>query len=224
MSVVDIVSQLTEYCSCVDVPTDSEVQEIVNLISMYTCWTNAPCESFLLGERREVVDLPPCQDCGFEFEPFYHPFDTETFTFTVVKQVGSVITETEVDGTYNRATGKFIVDTELPKCKCLQHHCDDCEPTYSLIVTYEAGYEKLPECLLPVFCNLLEVIQAKNDCDCDADCGCNNDSADNVKYAEGDVVTVQLETDIGKILVEQYKRQMSLISLCNQKDLWGFVV
>lgn len=219
----DIVTQLEEYCPCVDSPDTEDIQEIVSIISMYTCWTNTPCETFLLGERREVVDLPPCLDCAFEFEPFYTPFDTESFDFVIVKQEGSTITEEHVDAVYNRATGKFIVDTGLPSCNCYRK-CSPCKADIKLVVTYEAGYERLPECLLPVFCNLLEVIKAKNECDCEKDCGCNSENQQNIKYAEGDIVTVQVETELGKIILHQYMKQISLISLCVERHIWGDVV
>ena len=45
-----------------------------------------------------------------------------------------------------------------------------------------------------------------------------------MKYASGDVVSVALETDIGKILVEQYKNQIGMLSLCDfGSNLWGVV-
>ena len=93
-----------------------------------------------------------------------------------------------------------------------------------MIVEYVAGYCNIPECLLPVFCNVLEVIKAKNDCKCCDDCGCENQEQQ-VKYASGDVVSVALETDIGKLLVEQYKKQIGMLSLVRCfPQLWGFVV
>lgn len=220
--ITGITDQLSEYCECVGDVEERDVEEIVNLISMYTCWTNEPCDTFLLGERREVIDLPPCLDCEFEFEPFFHPFDEDSFVFTVVKQEGMEIESTVVDHVYNPFTGKFTVDVDLPSCKCRPRKCSPCDTIYTLVVTYMAGYEELPDCLLPVFCNLLDVIQAKNECDCGQDCAC--DTEENIKYATGDVVTAALETDLGKILVEQYKRQLSLISLCEERSLWGIVV
>ena len=91
-----------------------------------------------------------------------------------------------------------------------------------MVVEYEAGYDEIPDCLLPVFCNVLEVIIAKNDCSCE-DCNCENPE-ENIRYAKGDVVTVQLETDIGKMLVEQYKNQIGMMSLCDVREMWGIVV
>lgn len=207
-----------------DSPEDTEIDEIISLVSTYTCWANEACDTFLLGERREVIDLPSCIDCGFEFEPFYHPFDENSFEFKVVKQMGYEVTEETVTAAYNYSTGKFIVDTGLPSCKCKTRSCNGCEPKYNLVVTYDAGYEELPNCLLPMFCNILDVIKAKNKCDCEKDCSCNSNGEDDVQYATGDVVTVQIETDIGKMIVEQYKRQLSLIALCDKQQLWGLVV
>ena len=219
--IADIVEQLTEYCSCVGTVEESDVKEIIDLVSMYTCWTNDPCDTFLLGARKEVIELPSCIDCPFKFVPFYHPFDLESFKFTVVKLQGTEITETEVTD-YTYLNGEFILNLPLPSCKCSCKHCG-CDPEYTLVVEYDAGYEGLPDCLLPVFCNLLDVIQAKNTCDCEKDCPCGTE--EEIKYATGDVVTAALETDLGKILVEQYKRQLSMIALCEDKpSIWGFVV
>ena len=220
--ITGIAKQLSEYCECIGDVDERDVLEIVNLVSMYTCWTDEPCDTFLLGDRREVVDLPPCLDCEFEFTPLYHPFDIESFTFTVVHQNGMDIDSEEAQFVYNQAAGTFLVDLGLPSCKCKPDRCKPCDDDYKLVVTYQAGYEALPDCLLPVFCNLLDVIQAKNECDCEKDCACNTE--EQIKYATGDVVTAALETDLGKAMVEQYKRQLALISLCEDESMWGIVV
>ena len=76
-----ILEQLQAYCDCVKDITEEDVAELVNLISIATCWQAKPCETFLVGERREVIDLPSCADCPITFEPFYQPFigvSTET--------------------------------------------------------------------------------------------------------------------------------------------------
>lgn len=224
-----IADQLKRYCGCVDVK-DSDVAELINMVSIATCWMDSPCNTFLLGERKEIIDLPECMDCAYVFEPFYHPFRPESFSFKLLKISGIEEEVTEItDYTYSEYDGKFRINTGLPSCKC-QRGCKckctcGCEDEYKLIVTYEAGYDDIPECLLPVFCNLLEVIHAKNDCSCD-DCGCGDKyGEDNITYAKGDVVTVALETDLGKMLVEDYKKQLAMISLCRaKKELWGYVV
>lgn len=219
--ITDIVEQLTEYCSCVQDVEEKDVQEIIDLVSMLTCWTNNPCDTFLMGARKEVEELPSCIDCSYKFEPFYHPFDIDSFKFTVVEVDGTTITETEVTD-YVYYNGEFILNLPLPSCECDCKRCG-CDPEYSLVIEYNAGYEGLPDCLLPVFCNLLDVIQAKNTCDCEKDCACNTEES--IQYATGDVVTAALETDLGKMLVEQYKKQLSMLSLCEERKwIWGIVV
>lgn len=227
MADINIVDQLSEYCSCVKDAREEDIAELVNVISLATCWMQNPCETFLKGERKEVIDLPDCMDCPMEFTPFYHPYDVDSFKFSLVKIEGITETVTEItDFAFSETMGLFRIDTGLPACNCKSCACG-CEPEYKLVVDYTAGYEEIPDCLLPVFCNVLEVIKAKNTCDCHDCAECDNSKyeEDNIQYATGDVVTVALETDIGKILVSQYKKQIGMISLCKTpEELWGFVV
>lgn len=215
----NLYDQLNEYCGCVDV-TEDDVAEMVNIISMATCWAVHSCETFLFSDRVEVINLPPCTECVYKFTPYYQPFDAESFSFTLVEINGVNETHTELtDWSYSSLEELFRIDLGMD-CACI-NHCG-CDPEYKLLVQYKAGYEELPDCILPVFCNLLEVIRAKNDCSCD-NCGCEGE--EDIEYARGDVVTVALETDLGKLLVENYKVQLSTISLCKEhRKLWGIVV
>lgn len=216
MSVEAIAEQLAEYCGCTDV-IDTDVTDLINIISIASGWMKEPCETFLEGERREVLDLGTCEGCPIEFKPYYHPYDVDSFTFKLVRTQGLDETVTDItDFTYSTVDSLFRIDPGLPDCDCASEVCG-CPVTYRLLIEYTAGYETLPECLLPVFCNLLEVINAKNSCECE-DCGCetNYGEADQqpyVKYKTGDVVSVFLENDLGKILVEQYKNQLAMISI-----------
>lgn len=221
---MSILEQLKEYCSCVEDIDEKDVNELITTISMATGWMKDPCDTFLTGERREVIDLPSCADCPIEFSPYYHPFTVESFKFYLVKVEGIEETVTEItDFSYHQSDGMFHIDPGLPSCKCNNCICG-CPPSYKLIVEYTAGFEELPDCLLPVFCNVLEVIHAKNECNCCNDCGCEQ-KEQQIKYASGDVVSVALETDIAKILVDQYKKQLAMISLYTHKhEIWGFVV
>ena len=237
-----LYTQLSQFCECVKEVDDKDVEDMISVVSLATGWALDPCDTFEKSDRREVIDLPPCMDCPFEFKPYYYPFDAESFTFTLVKRKGMEEERTSLlnfrysgfDIGEMKFNGGFLVDTGLPQCNCT---CEDecgCPTEYKLLVEYTAGYELLPECLLPVFCNLLEVIHAKNSCDCN-ECGCNGDTvtydangnitAQEIKYKSGDVVSVFLETDLGKMLVEQYKNQLGVISLLKQThDVWGMVV
>lgn len=237
-----LYEQLHQFCTCVEKATDRDVADMIGVVSLATGWMKNPCETFEKAERREVFDLPSCMDCPFEFEPYYKPFDADSFTFTLITRKGTEEERTPLtdflytgfDDRDMKYEGGFRVDTTLPSCDCA---CDDCGcPTeYKLLVTYDAGYDTIPECLLPVFCNLLEVISAKNSCDCEG-CGCNsgdtvtydadgNVTTQEIEYKSGDVVSVFLETDLAKILVEQYKNQLGMMSLIKlTHDIWGFVV
>ena len=219
-----IYEQLTEYCGCVDVE-EKYVEEMIHLVSMATGWGGEnPCDTFLENTRREVIDLEPCVDCPIEFKPYYRPFNPDSFSFKLIKIDGLTETATDLDFGYIESEGLFRVDTGLSDCDC-RVICG-CEPKYKLVVEYTAGYPELPDCLLPVFCNLVEVIHAKNSCDCE-ECGCETNYGENdqqpiVKYKNGDVVTVFLENDLGKMLVEQYKMQLGMLSIYEPPSrIWG---
>ena len=235
-----IEDQLRAYCQCVEDITSDDIAEMINVVSMATCWQRNPCETFLKSVRREVVDLPSCADCPIVFEPYYHPFDATTFKFYLVKVEGIEETTTEItEFKYSSLSsvkpseqedltmthGYFRVDPGLPSCKCGCNPCCGCPPEYKMIVEYEAGYEEIPDCLLPVFCHVLEVIKARRECECCNDCGCDNGSEEHqVKYPRGDLVSVALDTEIARILVQQDKNQSGMISLCRgRKYLWGVV-
>lgn len=211
--------------------TDADVFELVNIISIATCWVVEPplqgeeCKTFMKGARREVIDLPSCADCPIIFEPYFRPFDVASFKFYLVKIDGIEETMTQItDFTYSPIAGVFRVNTGLPSCRCKTCDPCGCPPEYKMVVEYDAGYDELPECLLPVFCHVLEVIKARRKCECCGDCGCEGQEP-NVKYPSGDIVSAQLETEIGQILVQQYKNQLGMISLCRgRKYLWGVVV
>lgn len=218
------VSEIKCYCSCTDA-TDDDVYELVNVISLATGWQEKPCETFFRSDRREVIDLPSCTDCPITFEPYYVPYDRDTFKFYLVTIEDIMETVTEIkEVSFHTSDGKFYLNPGLPTCKCGKNQSCSCKATYKLMVEYEAGYDEIPDCLVPVFCNVLDVIHRKNTCDCNT-CNCENGSEDNVTYATGDIVTVALETDVGKILVEQYKKQLGMMSLYRrQQEYWGLVV
>ena len=223
-----ILEQLQDYCDCIDDRKIDEqtVNELINTISMYTCWAQEPCETFLMSERREVVEVPVCADmCDvFTFEPFYHPFDPESFTFTLVTQEGITETSESIeDFAYSEIDDVFRVDLGLQNCAC-QPICG-CPPTKKLVVTYDAGYEELPDCLLPIFCEALQYIIEKNTCDC-AECqDCESDvTPQEIDYENGGTVTDRLHEFFVSTLSVQYIRELSLISLCDKIRYFGGVV
>lgn len=225
-----IYEQLSKQCDCIDKIETSDVDELINLISSYTCWMNKPCENLLSGERREVIDIPDCVcDCEvFEFKPFYHPFDEESFIFTLIAQTGIEEDATGItDFSYSEVDGDFKMLLPLPSCRCGAPKCG-CPTNYKLVVDYVAGYEELPDCLLPLMCEALQYIKEKNNCSCDKCPTCDK------KYEEDQTeiiidnaasLTDRIKYYFAKVLTEQYKRELSLISLCEKpNELWGFRV
>ena len=219
--------QLTEYCDCQDV-TEKDVDELIHLISNYTCWAQNSCDTFLQNERTEVRELPNClcDNCYvYEFEPFFTPFDPDSFEFTLVEQNGITETSEALSSyIYSEVDGKFHLELPLPNCKC-KPRCG-CESKYKLLVTYVAGYEEIPECLLPLMCEALHWIHDKNKCEC-ADCeACDpttNTDEGVINYATLDG---RLQEHFLNVLTKQYFNQLSLISLCQgyRGELWGVVV
>lgn len=224
-----IYEQLSEQCNCISVK-DSDVDELINLVSIYTCWTQKPCETFLASERREVLDLPDCMDeCEvFTYEPFYAPYDVESFSFTLVTQTGIEESTTQItDFSYSELDGNFKMILPIPSCKCPAPKCG-CPTKYKLLVTYVAGYEELPECLIPLFCEALQYIKEKNNCSCDKCQKCDakyEEDKTEILIDNSATLTDQLKNYFIRVLSMQYRRQLSLISLCQRlNELWGFRV
>lgn len=221
------LEQLTEYCDCLDSVDERDVNELINLISTYTCWAQKPCETFLKSERKEVRELPNCVcECDvFEFEPLFAPYDVESFTFTLVEQNGiNEISHIISSYIYSEADEKFRLELPLPDCGC-KAKCG-CESKYKLLVTYVAGYENIPECLLPLFCEALQWIADKNKCDCEECEPCNDRLYPQDNQIDYTNLTGRMQEHFLTILTRQYFNQLSLISICQRYkgELWGIVV
>ena len=223
-----IYEQLQNYCDCIELDDEhlrTYVDEVVNLISIATCWTEKPCDTFLFGERKEIVDLGECENCPIVFRPKYVPFDEASFTFTLVEREGTAESSTVLtDVTFSADGESFLIDPSLPSCDC-KIKCG-CGVTYYLIVTYDAGYEEIPECMLPVFCSLLGVIKNKERCDCEACQDCGDEDSSGVTYPSGDLMSASLDTYLGQMLNEQFKRQLGMLSVCtyDPRVIWGVTV
>lgn len=211
---------------------DVDIDELINLISMATCWTQKPCETFLSSDRREIVDLPGCKDdCGvFVFQPFYYPFVPESFKFSLVEQKGIEEEYIEItDFAYSEIEEVFKLNLPIPSCECGCDPCG-CPTTYKMVVEYTAGYELIPDCLMPLFCEALQYITEKNLCDCSECQSCDNKYDDDkvrVVVPDASTLTERLKAYFMNTLTRQYARQLSLISICDRKrveTLWAVVV
>lgn len=232
---MSIYEQLQDFCGCEcdNDTTEQNVNELVNLISNATCWTGEDvCSTFLMSSRKEVIDLPSCPDkCFiFEYKPFYKPFDVCSFTLQLVEQDGinETITElTDEDFAYSQTDKSFKI--KLPyaedKCGCKCKSLCSCDKTYKLVAMYDAGYEEIPECLLPVFCQMLDLINKKNECGCNNCNSCNDEPNTENKpnygeYSEGDALTFAIVNEFGPMLTKQYRNELGLISLCEDAEEW----
>lgn len=224
-----VYEQLKAYCDCFkdNEISDSDVDELIDLVSMATCWCLEPCETFLSSERTELIELPNCLDeCDvLTFEPYFTPFEKDSFEFTLVEVQG--IEETLIpitDYAYSEVSGVFRIDLPIGDCKC-KPSCG-CEAEYKLKVDYIAGYDEIPECLLPAFCEALQYVVERRKCDCEECQECiNYDEQTEVLVDNAASITNQLKVYFVNLLSEQYKKQLALISLCNQYySIWGTVV
>lgn len=224
-----IYEQLAEQCDCIKKVDNKDIDELISLVSMATCWQQHPCETFLVSERQEVIDIDDCLcDCEIvKFSPFYTPFDPESFTFTLVRSEGieeELIPVSEFN--YSTVEGVFKIKPPLPDCTCMSLNCN-CKPKYKLLVQYTAGFNDLPDCLLPIFCEGLQYIIERRECDCAACQECQKYDEDKVEVLIPNAATItnQLKVYWIRVLSEQYKRQLAMISLCKEKKrLWGIVV
>lgn len=218
-----IYEQLENYCDCIQVNTE-DVDELVNLVSMATCWALSPCETFLSERRQEVIKLPLCLDnCEvITFEPYFTPFKPESMKMHLVEVNGIKERKYPVkDFAYSETTNSFRIDPNLPTCKC-KPVCG-CEKEYYLVAEYIAGYDEIPECLLPAFCEALQYVVDRRKCECECQ-ECNYDDKTEVLVYNAASITNQLKVYFVEMLSEQYKRQLSMISLCDQHlSIWGYV-
>lgn len=229
-----IYEQLSDFCGCdcSKDTTEQNVDELIHLVSNMTCWVGeGTCDTFLMGDRKEVIDLPSHPDKCFvyEYKPFYKPFVPCTMELKLVEIDGikETVTElTEDDFTYSEIDNLFRI--KLPyaeNCKCKCRDLCSCDKSYKLVATYDAGYEEIPECLLPVFCQMLDLIDRKNECGCNNCNACkdepNTDNNPNYgEYTVGDALTFAIVNEFGPLLTQQYKRELGLISLCEDFEEW----
>lgn len=233
-----IVEQLRETCDCFPDDVEPEVfertvSELIHLISIMTCWTNSLCETFLNGEREEIFDAERVNSCTcdrgmLEFEPFYIPIYPETITAKLIIQKGvtdEVIEIAEEDIGYSETFGNVRINYQ----KYLTGDDCCCPENAKLVIRYVAGYEELPECLLPLFCDMLHIIYDKNDCSCDKCQNCTQKySDDEVEILESNDVTIEIniQKTFTSLIHYAYTKSLGLMSLCGRKQyrIWGVVV
>lgn len=234
-----IAEQLKDYCSCISekdfVDTDKlekNVGQLVQLISTMTCWSNKPCETFLSSDREEVFDIGEFETCGCDsgivtVDLFYPMIDVSSIKVYVLKRQGVKFTKEEVDVddfTFNPYERLLYIDLTnvgiTDVCNC------DCTVFSKLIIDYVAGYETIPECLLPVFCDFFQFVIAMNKCECSCStCEGENDVDDVIISEENSEAQITISQYIKEHIASAYALQIGVISICGFKRRWlGTVV
>ncbi|MGM0175691.1 hypothetical protein [Enterococcus sp. DIV0800] len=232
----EIIEQLEDYCDCLpedlkDGVLEKTLEQVINLISLITCWTQEPCETFLNAARSELVDLPrfdpcSCDDGIMEFHPWYYPVDPDSFEVSLIESTGikDVVTKLPPES-YAYSEIFDVLKIDLTKVSSPNIECG-CPKDYKLLIEYNAGYELLPECLLPLFCELLHVMYDTNNCDCHAcqACGKEDDQAEG--YIEfDDKTSKQIDNYVKALINAGFQKQLGLISLCGRETRgWSVIV
>lgn len=246
-----IIQQLKDYCDCFP-ELDSErpedvldlernVRELINYISSLTCWAKNTCETFLLEERKQLITLDEdkieccrCNDAILEVCLAYDKIDPETLQVSLIQLDG--INKTE----YNVSSDEFLYDDEQDILRlnlgayistCSRCICDcRCKRKYTIKLTYEAGYEVIPECLLGMFCDMLHVVYDKNKCSCERCTACEQENNQDIalEYDSNDQAGPKIRSFLATLVVDAYKNQLGYLTICDkcpcENDFWGFVV
>lgn len=233
-----IIEQLKDNCDCINEKdmksglVERSIGQLIQLISMLTCWTNRDetCATFLSTDRQELFDVNAIIECGhceyglMDVELFYNPIQQETLKVKLLKRDGIRFEEIELseeEFSYNPYENVLMIDLRN-YIGCQPCNCDVIE---KVIVDYVAGYDVLPECLLPIFCDMLKFLIEMNRCEC----GCSTCDEQTVQ----DLVITTEDSEqqastfdyIKSTIVKAYSRQLELISLCGRrKRFWGTVV
>lgn len=234
-----VVEQLLDYCECIkDIDKDEavlerNVEELLNLISINTCWSREPCETLLNSPRQEYIDVGEIKKCSCEggivtFTPYYYPFNPDSFEVTLVRIEGikeELTPISEDDWAYISSEGDLRIDLSeyVTNDRC------GCKAIYKLAIDYDAGFEEIPDCLLKVFCDMLHIIFAKNTCDCSVCQSCKASGTDTlIEFDEDDTISQKIDSYLTNFLWDAYRDQLSLISLCgrdiNDSNVWGVVI
>lgn len=223
-----VYEQLYDYCDCIrksdtrDYKFDKNIKLLIDLISTLTCWKGSPCETFLSSDREEVFDINAIQSCYCDnglmiIDLDYPEVKEDTFTVILQKREGIKFENIELsenEYAYNPYENKLYIDLSEhgTNCQC------DCTKLHKVIVQYTAGFEEIPECLLPIFCEYLSHVIELNRCQCNCTT-CQEDETE-----ESTEIT-DLEAYVKHSILVAYARQLETISRCKYKfEFKGMVV
>lgn len=236
MYIDDVMEQLSTYCDCLGEvePKDigkfaSNVVQLISLVSIATNWKrgNDPCETFLMSERRELFDMQEITGCGccdgyiVTLPMTYNQIAQDSIKVMYQVRDGIQLSTVELTNfSYDPYDNVLYLDFEnedaIKSCGC--------EKITKIIVTYDAGYERIPKCLLPMFCDLLQFIIAMNRCNCGC-AVCDTQYEDTIENSSNSDEQESVYLIIRSQVLSIYRRQLESIAL-NVKSYssWGKVL
>lgn len=225
-----IFQQLADHCDCIDdfdsSSMESNIEQLIMFVSELTCWRNETCGTFLSSDRYERFPIDFVHDCNCN-----HKIMTSYLRYLMVKEETIVVNLVTIDGVkrirtqidaedigYDSYENRLDIDLYkyITECGC---GCD--KPAY-LEVYYVAGYDCIPHCLLPIFCDYLQYVIDLNKCRCQKCSNCGEQ--DDITINESNELQEQAGAWTKTYILNAYNRQLGYISLCRETRLRGVVV
>ena len=154
-----------------------KVWQAIRYISNITCWTDSELETFLLSARKQVFHAETkcgcswncckCDEDAIVIPLDYAPYPENPFVGGKISAMvnGRVVSE-DITAEYlnehlDPITGKvYIMRDDFPtilldygKCCCL------CKRKVAILLEYNAGYEAIPDGILPLICPIVSKIE-----------------------------------------------------------------
>lgn len=245
MGLSDIVNQIKENCPCFEEKEMSELESmittLIDLLSTSLCWNSSICGNFIRHVEVEKFDYinDSCFTCDcssqiVKYDLFYTLKEIEIKIVEVTLITYSGLKETKIvldPNSYTYRNGQILIDRTILPNNCCTCSCDE----FVLSVAYETGFDKLPECLLPIFCELLiNMSLSLTGCGSIDDC-CTmtrpkaysylkSKKIGDISYAWG-IDENQSSYIYEKMLNTSKLKMIGMLSLCNQTSLeriwWG---
>lgn len=152
--------------------------QIIRFISMVTCWTEGPLDTFFTQVRKQVFEAkqvwacrPNCCECDpdqiiipLDYNPLdpQQPFIDAWITVMINGQpVKEKISWQYLSDHYDWSTGKlYIMRDDFPDTLMYRGGlCCMCRRKLTITILYNAGYREIPAGLLPLICPLMAKLE-----------------------------------------------------------------
>lgn len=170
----EIIAQVRASCPAFETASDIDLWRniyfVILKLSKLTCWDDPICGSFITGERAQVakVNVAGCVCFGsiIRFPSRYTPAqDIIDVELTVIGDTLETYTLQDITtAQYIEATNEFFIDTdniwldsENNEVTNILHgvSCGCCVKDFYITIRYNAGYDKIPDCLLDLVCKMI---------------------------------------------------------------------